>query len=270
MKILFEKLHGAGNDFIVIDNRRRIVRNASRLAKRLCDRHLSIGADGLLLVEHSARADYRMMYYNADGSYGGMCGNGGRSIALFAYVNGIADRVHRFSALGHIYQVSVGANGRVSLSMKDPLAVKSGLKLRGPLGNFLATFVDTGSPHVVIKVQKGTLRGLDLKTLGPWIRHHRAFSPHGANVNFMEVLGPKLLQMRTYERGVEAETLACGTGSVACSIIASQLFGVRSPVTIVASSGDRLRVSFRESPEGYREVILDGPARRAFKGTIDV
>lgn len=270
MKIVFDKIEGAGNDFIVIDNRKRIVRNASKLAKRLCDRHRGIGADGLLLVQPSSKADYGMGYYNADGSYGGMCGNGGRSIALFTVLHKIAPRDHRFEALGHIYRAKVGHNGRVCLVMKDPVDLRSNIRLRGRMGQFRADFVDTGSPHAVFAERRGRLRLLNLAAIGPWIRRHRAFSPEGVNVNFMEPVGPKSLRMRTYERGVEAETLACGTGSVACSIVASRLWGMRSPVTVIASSGDRLRVSFRLTPAGYRDVILEGPARRSFQGMIDV
>jgi diaminopimelate epimerase len=270
MKIAFQKFEGAGNDFVIIDNRTGVLRNRGRLARALCDRHRSIGGDGLLLVERTDRAAYRMMYYNADGSDGGMCGNGGRCVAMYAYLNGIAGRSHQFEALRHIYTASVISSSRVRLWMKDPVGYRGPIRLSGKVHSFIADFIDTGSPHAVIEVRKGRLKALDLASLGPWIRHHRAFRPFGVNVNFIERTGSNILKMRTYERGVEAETLACGTGSVACSIVSSLRQGMRSPVTVVAASGDRLRVSFNRTASGFRDVVLEGPAVRTFSGTVHV
>lgn len=270
MKIAFEKFEGAGNDFVVIDNRRGVVKNGGRLAKTLCDRHRSIGADGLLLVERSSKAAYRMMYYNADGSYGGMCGNGGRCIAMYAYLNHIAPRSHQFEALHHLYSASIVTMTQVRLKMKDPVGYRSNLRLTGVGRSFVADFVDTGSPHAVIEVSKGQLKSLALADLGPWIRKHRSFRPNGTNVNFVERVGPNVLKMRTYERGVEEETLACGTGSVACSLVAAVRHGMRAPVTVIAASGDRLRVSFKRSPMIFHDIVLEGPVRRAFQGSINV
>lgn len=270
MKVRFQKFEGAGNDFVVIDNRRRALKNADRLAQLLCDRHRSIGADGLLLVERSERAAYRMMYYNADGSYGGMCGNGGRCIALYAYLNRIAPRSHQFEALDHIYPARVVSSSRVRLWMKDPVGLRRAIKIANGSSTFVADFIDTGSPHAVIELKKGALRTLDLAEIGPWIRHHRAFRPNGANVNFVERTGPHTLKIRTYERGVESETLACGTGSIACSIVSSVRHRLRSPITVVAASGDRLTISFEMNGGEFRKVILEGPARRTFEGTVNV
>jgi diaminopimelate epimerase len=270
MKIRFQKLQGAGNDFVVVDNRRGIVRNPGRFARLTCDRHRGIGADGVLLVERSTIASYRMMYYNADGSYGGMCGNGGRCIALFASRNDIASLSHRFEALDHIYTAHVMNGGHVRLAMKDPVDLRAAIRLKGPYGSFSATYVDTGSPHVVLEVPKGRLRRFPLTTVGPWIRTHPMFAPKGTNVNVVERSSASSLRMRTYERGVEAETLACGTGSVACSVSAHLLHGMRSPVTIHTASGDKLKVSFKRTPQGYRDIVLEGPAVISFEGTIDV
>lgn len=270
MKISFQKFEGAGNDFVVIDNRRGQVKNAGRLARVLCDRHRGVGGDGLLLLERSTRVDYRMMYFNADGSYGGMCGNGGRCIALFAYLNSIARRTHQFEALDHVYAAVIVSPSRVRLWMKDPKGHRSNVRVSGSGGTFYADFLDTGSPHAVIELRKGTLEGFDLASVGPWIRKHRAFRPTGTNVNFVERVGPKSLRMRTFERGVEAETLACGTGSVACSIVSAIRHDMRSPVSVIASSGDRLRVSFKRTSTGFKDVVLEGPARRTFQGIIHV
>ncbi len=270
MKLHFFKLDGAGNDFVVIDNRRRTVARRSALARKLCDRHRGIGADGLLLVERSWKAHYRMMYYNADGSYGGMCGNGGRCIAMYAYLTKIAGRNHRFEALGHIYEAKIQGEATVKLSMKDPVGIRTGIQLRGPFGPLKAHFVDTGSPHAVLAVKKGTIEKIDVTTIGRWVRGHHAFRPQGTNVNFVEVVGPKSLRVRTYERGVEAETLACGTGSVACSVMASVTLGMTSPVTVHASSGEHLRVSFRLTDLGYSDIVLEGPANVSFRGSVHV
>lgn len=270
MKIVFEKYQGAGNDFVVIDNRRRIIRDPAGLARKVCDRHKGIGADGLLLVESSRKADFRMMYYNADGSYGGMCGNGGRCISMFAFKNGIAPRLHRFVALGHIYEARVIGATSVSLHMKDPRGLRLRIPLKGPAGKFVGHFLDTGSPHVVVPVSGRTLARLEVGRVGSWIRHSKLFRPQGANANFVHRVDAKSLEMRTYERGVEAETLACGTGSVACSIVASEVFSMKPPIRILTRSGDRLRVTFEKTPAGYRNVILHGPATKSFSGVIDV
>lgn len=270
MKVSFQKYQGAGNDFVVIDHRKRFIRRPSRLAQRLCDRHRGIGADGLLLLERSAQADYRMMYFNADGSFGGMCGNGGRCIAAFAVANRIAGPSHRFEALDHVYDASVSRSGRVRLRMKDPVAFLPNVRLNGPHGSFVAHSIDTGSPHVVVDLQKGSFERFNLEVIGRWIRKHAAFKPKGTNVNVVERMSTSALAMRTYERGVEAETLACGTGSVACAIVGSAFWGMKSPITVHTASGDRLKVSFAAKNGTYRDVILAGPAVKSFEGTIDV
>lgn len=268
--IEFFKMNGAGNDFVVIDNRRRRLRQSDMLARKLCDRHRGVGADGLLLVERSRTADYRMMYYNADGSYGGMCGNGGRCIAAFAAAQHIAPRKHRFEALDHIYKAEVGAKGIVRLWMKDPERLKIGHSL--PFGNQILSVhtIDTGSPHAVVFVQRGRLKSLDVVGIGRWLRNHEAFKPDGVNANFVERIGPRVIAMRTYERGVETETQACGTGSVACSVLGSVLTGLRSPVTVATLSGDKLRVSFERTDDQIKGVILEGPAVISFRGVVHV
>ncbi len=266
----FIKMHGAGNDFVVIDNRSLRLKRPDSLARLVCDRHRGVGADGLLLVERSRRADYRMMYYNADGSYGGMCGNGGRCIAAFAAANRIASRKHRFEALDHIYRAEVGSRGIVRLWMKDPKNLEIGHSL--PYGDQILSVhtVDTGSPHAVVFVQRGRLKSLDVVGIGRWLRNHEAFKPNGVNANFVERVGVRSIVIRTYERGVEAETQACGTGSVACSILGSVLTGLTSPVMVMTTSGDKLRVSFDRSDDQIRDVILEGPVVTSFEGRIHV
>jgi len=274
MLVKFTKMTGAGNDFVVIDNRRRHIRDGSKAARYLCDRRWGIGADGLLLLEKSKRGDYKMMYYNADGSYGGMCGNGGRCIASFAVAYKIASKKHQFEALNYIYHAEVSSN-RVKLSMKDPSSLK--LEDSIDLGTHLQSFsfVDTGSPHVVIPLEEiaGDARELadvDLATLGPRIRHHSHFAPAGVNVNIIQRTGPNSLEIRTYERGVEAETLACGTGAIAAAIVAARKWGSKPPIRILPKSNVPLMVQFKDSNGAITNVRLIGPATTVYHGEIRV
>lgn len=273
MKLSFTKMSGAGNDFVVIDNLTRLVQNANELARKVCDRRWGIGADGLLLIEESQIAVYRMMYYNADGSYGGMCGNGGRCISLYAVENAIAGVDHSFEALDHIYRASVhGTN--VTLTMRDPKDIRMNLVLRGGANPLKGHFVNTGSPHVVIpltvvKRLYGKLSEVPVAELGRKIRYHRLLQPEGANVNFMEKTSANSLSLRTYERGVEAETLACGTGSIASAIVASRIWKMTPPITVVPPSGVKLLVDFSTNGSTYSNVCLTGEAKITFKGEID-
>ncbi len=275
MEFSFTKMTGAGNDFVVADNRDGKIRDGSVLARRVCDRHFGIGADGLLLVEESASADFRMMYYNADGSYGGMCGNGGRCIALFAYKNGIAGSKQSFKALDSIYRAVVGSDS-VELSMKDPSRIRTGIMLRTSAGTFECSFVDTGAPHVVIPLKDDApgrpgLSSIDVVKVGSEIRHHKEFAPDGTNVNFIKVEGPSRLRIRTYERGVEQETLACGTGSVAAAVIAAELRLSKPPLDVQVKSNIVLRVDFaRNAEKSFTAVRLSGPAITVFAGKMEI
>lgn len=274
MKIKFTKMSGAGNDFVVIDNRAGVITDGPALAKKICDRRWGVGADGLLLVEKSDKAAYRMMYYNADGSYGGMCGNGGRCIAYFAVAAGIAPKDHSFDALDYLYKAHVNEMA-VTLHMKDPKGLKMNFVLPIDGKKLKAHFVDTGAPHVVIPVENITkrrplLERLDVHTLGAKIRYHKKFSPNGTNVNFVELTTSNRLKMRTYERGVEFETLACGTGSVASAIVGSLLYSLEPPVTIIARSGSTLAVDFKKSGKEFSDVSLSGPAVATFTGEFDI
>jgi len=266
---------GAGNDFVVIDNRSARITRGSALARKLCDRRWGIGADGLLLLERSRRGAYRMMYYNADGSYGGMCGNGGRCIALFAVKKRIAPRRHSFEALKHIYDVRVVSESDVSLRMKDPVDLRMNFMLPIQGKRINVSYVNTGSPHVVIPIRNLRGRGLsldtlDVQSLGREIRYHKAFHPLGTNVNFIEMVSGKRLKIRTYERGVEAETLACGTGSVASAIIGSSLFDMSLPITILPKSRSPLVVDFERKGGLPVDVTLQGPAKIVYSGEVEV
>jgi diaminopimelate epimerase len=266
-------MSGAGNDFIVIDNRSAAIIDKSDFAKKLCDRHWSVGADGLLLLEASERASYRMMYYNADGSYGGMCGNGGRCIALYAYLHYIAKSDHTLEALDHIYTVSINSEN-VSIRMKNPSSIK--LKRHLSIGNKKLTYhsIDTGAPHVIFAINEfsknSDLDGFDVQRWGKELRWHEKFSPAGTNVNFIKVIDGNSIYLRTYERGVEAETLACGTGSVAAAIIAHKQWKLNKPVTVFPTSKIPLLINFDEAGKNIQNVLLTGPATITFTGCVDV
>jgi diaminopimelate epimerase len=273
MRTNFTKMTGAGNDFVVIDNRTKRIEAASKVARLLCDRRWGIGADGLLLLEKSRRACYRMMYYNADGSYGGMCGNGGRCIAWFAFANRIAGRTHEFEALNHVYAAKILKN-EVVLTMKDPRKVKIGEEIPLGSGKLMINSIDTGSPHVVVPVDNlpevVRLDDVDVLGMGRKLRFDLHFSPSGTNVNFIERAGRNSIRIRTYERGVEAETLACGTGSIASAIVAARLWNLKSPIGVIPKSNMPLRIAFNEKDGAINQVQLTGPASVVYTGAIQI
>ena len=264
--IRFTKASGAGNDFVLINNVSGEIRaDYPRLARAACDRHFGVGGDGLLVLERSTRADFAMLYYNADGSYGGMCGNGGRCIARFAFMEGIAGPRQRFEALDHVYEAEVGENS-VRLHMKDPVDFKTGLSFAASGEGKNGSFIDTGSPHVVI-FETDPWK-VDVMKLGRAIRNDPMFLPGGTNVNFVRTGDGSTIEIRTYERGVESETLACGTGSVASALVGSEIHGLTSPVTVSVRSGESLRVHFRKEERRWTDVFLEGTAHILFRGTF--
>jgi diaminopimelate epimerase len=266
MEIRFVKASGAGNDFVIIDNHdRRLTCDPAALARVVCRRHTGIGADGLLLIEPSEKSDFRMMYYNADGSYGGMCGNGGRCIARFAHLSGLTGPRMRFEALDYVYEAEI-VGKKVTLKMKSPSAYKTGLRIQTEFGLFPTSSVDTGSPHAVTYVDD--LSAVDVQKAGRALRNHPAFAPDGTNANFVHVLGNQSIQIRTYERGVEAETLACGTGSIASAVVSVIERGVEFPVHVNVRSGEELIVRGVLDGSEIHDISLEGGADILFKGTI--
>ncbi len=262
----FTKASGAGNDFVIVDNMTGSLHaDYSRLAVALCSRHFGIGADGLLVIEPSPRADFSMLYYNADGSYGAMCGNGGRCAARFAFLHNLAGTHLTFEALDHIYRAETVANG-VKLHMKEPRDLQTNITLHLANSAYEATAINTGTPHAVIFVED--LKNLDVENLGRAIRFSKEFAPEGTNPNFVQRLDGNEIKLRTYERGVEAETLACGTGSVAAAIVSHIRFGIQSPVTVNVQSGEELRVHFKTSGDNFTDVILEGSAHILFEGKV--
>ena len=260
----FVKATGAGNDFVILDGRNEsLPPDKAKLAASLCDRHFGIGADGLLIVEKSTRADFSMLYFNADGSHGGMCGNGGRCIAMYAYLRGFAPRLMKFEALDHIYPAEI-LDGRVKLRMKRPSGLRNNLEVSVGGKTYVCDFVDTGAPHVVLL--QDHIDQADIKGVGRSIREHERFAPAGTNVNFMSITPPDAISIRTYERGVEDETLACGTGSVASAVVAATTLNIQSPVKVRVRSGELLYVHLRIDGGTITEVYLEGNAAMLFSG----
>ena len=267
--IPFWKMSGAGNDFILIDNRTGLV-SADEIrprVPRLCAPHVSLGADGLILIESaSGAADFKWRFFNADGSEAEMCGNGARCAARFAHLNGIAPARMTFETIAGPIQARV-EGGRVRVRLTEPRALALGVRLPIEGGtDFSADFVNTGVPHAVVFVDDPG--SMDVSGVGRAIRFHPEFAPAGANANFVRVDGRHAMRIRTYERGVEGETLACGTGSVASAVVAAARGLVASPVTLAARSGIDLTVHFARSNGTFGEIDLEGDARIVCKGEL--
>jgi diaminopimelate epimerase len=265
----FFKMSGAGNDFVVLDNRAaQVAGDLNAFAAAVADRKRGIGADGVLLVEPSARKHFRMRYFNADGSEADMCGNGGRCIARFANLMGAAPTAMEFENLAGDFKAQVLGDGSVDLQMTQPHSMRLGLELPVDGAVVAGHSLNTGVPHLVVPVADAA--AVDVAGLGRKLRQHPAFAPKGTNVNFVQVTGPSSIKVRTYERGVEAETLACGTGSVASAILMARLGKVASPVAVTTTGGDILTISFKLDGDSATEVFLKGQAEVTFTGTLDL
>ncbi len=267
-KLHFTKMNGAGNDFVMLDNRAGDLQLSREQIARLCDRHRGIGADGVLMLEPAANgADFRMRYYNADGGEAEMCGNGARCFARFtSQLAGPLEQLSFETPAGVIAAALQGDD--VTLQMSDPKDLRLSLRV-SMLGREIdCHYVDTGVPHVVVPVP--AIADVDIRELGSAIRHHPQFAPRGANVNFLEPRGANAIAIRTYERGVEDETLACGTGVVASAIIFAATRGAASPVNVLVKGGDELQVGFDRTGDQFTNVTLSGPADFVFAGTVDL
>lgn len=272
MKLQFTKMTGAGNDFVVIDNRDGKVPEAGRRARieQWCRRRVDIGADGVLLVEpaQEAGADFRMRYYNADGGEAESCGNGARCISRFAHNIGAAGRSLNFETLAGLYHAEVG-EADVVLSMSDPYDLRRGVAIELPgLFKGEVDFINTGVPHVVIMVDD--LAATKVYDIGRAIRYHAKFAPAGTNVNFIARRSDGGLDIRTYERGVEDETLACGTGSVAAALVAHLHGHGTSPVPVHTHSGVVLTIHFERAGEAFSKIKLQGEARVVYEGVMEI
>jgi len=270
IKTPFAKMHASGNDFIVIDNRHdQLDGNMPVIVQKLCRRRFSIGADGLIMVESSDVADYKWRFFNADGSEVEMCGNGSRCVARFAYMKGIAERTHSFETIAGVIRAEVEVDTvKVQLTRPEGLVPEACIDLPGA-GETACSCLNTGVPHVVYFVDD--LEGVDVMKLGAATRYHDMFRPQGSNANFAVKTGEDELSIRTYERGVEGETLACGTGATAAALIAGYKGLVNSPVTVRTRGGNVLKVYFEkgEGEGGFGDVFLEGDAVLVYQGTLE-
>lgn len=258
MELTFYKFQGTGNDFVMIDNREKAFnKNDTKLVAFLCDRRFGIGADGLILLEQEDGVDFKMVYFNSDGNESSMCGNGGRCLVAFASYLHLIDDKATFNAVDGRHHATI-SNEMVSLQMKDvsDLRVKTN-----------ATFLDTGSPHHVQLVEN--LNDFAVKTEGQKIRYG-IYGQKGSNINFVEQFDDQTFSVRTYERGVEDETLSCGTGVTAVAIAMHHLGKVKTNYVKIKALGGNLEVKFEKSGDVYNNVFLTGPAKFVFKGVIDV
>ena len=266
--IPFYKMSGSGNDFIIIDNRQPNFeeKDLSRLVVGACRRKMSAGADGLILVEEAPKVDFRWRFYNSDGSRAEMCGNGARCVSRFAYLEGIAKETMAFETDAGIISAAVSGK-KVKIKMTDPVDLSDEASLDLPSAELAYRYINTGVPHVVIEVEN--LEGMDLLSLGREVRNHPAFAPNGTNANFIRLMDDGTLSIRTYERGVEDETLACGTGNVAAALISSLRHGMRSPVKLLTRSGEYLSIYFERKGDDFSDVYLEGDARVIYTGELN-
>ena len=267
--ILFTKMSGHGNDFIVIDNRgENLSIDWSEKARSWCRRRGAIGADGILLVEKSNIADFKMRIFNADGSEAEMCGNGARCVAAFAVHRKIARHCMTFETLAGVIQADV-KDEDVSIKLTDPVLIKNSITLNTGDVGLDVFFVNSGVPHtVVFKDGVKELSADEVRETGRMIRFHSLFQPAGTNVDFVEILGPGRIRVRTYERGVEEETPACGTGAVAAAIITSKFKNIGNPPVRVEMPGGTLSVTFKSKKDKFEDVWLSGKVDWIFNGEI--
>ena len=269
MTIPFTKMHGAGNDFVVIDNLEGSYDLTTDQIAYLCDRRFGVGADGLLLLEKGPTEDLdaQMVYYNADGSRAEMCGNGARCFIAFALAHqlGLNGRLKFRTDAGDME--GVAEDGQITVQMTPALDTQLSLRVNLNSGPDTVHYTDTGVPHVVKFVDD--ISSVDIKPEGSELRFHEAFQPRGANVNFAQLEGDQVL-VRTYERGVEDETLACGTGVTAVAILSHLVHDIAKPVSLKVAGGDTLGVDFNIDGDTINQVTLTGPAKAVYTGTVEV
>lgn len=259
MQITFDKYQGTGNDFVMIDNRlNSFPKNDIKLIQKLCDRRFGIGADGLILLENDAETDFKMVYFNSDGNESSMCGNGGRCLVAFAKSRNVINNAAYFMAIDGLHHAAILENDIVSLQMKDVDEVK--------IENDYV-FLNTGSPHHVTIV--ANLENYEVKNNGATIRYSDLYGKAGSNVNFVKQISENHFAVRTYERGVEDETLSCGTGATAVAIAMSAIGKTNSNQILLDVEGGKLEVTFEKNDNKFTNVFLKGRATFVFKGEIE-
>ncbi len=282
-KVYFTKLSGSGNDFILFDRKINPNLNLSeQKIQSICNRRTGIGADGVLIIEENANCDYEINYFNADGSTGSLCANGARSSLFYANKFGwIKTNDVKFMVNGSFYSGQIIDESSVRFFLNSPKEYKPNFRIKAAGQLIKACFINTGSPHVVINIKDilvnsanpqmayTNLDELNVFELGKEIRYHKDFFPAGTNVNFIQLLDDRI-KIRTYERGVEDETLACGTGSVACAIVSYLNKGIEPPVHLQTKGGDILTVNFIEKDNLFTELSISGSVQLVFKGEISI
>ncbi|WP_299229549.1 diaminopimelate epimerase [uncultured Psychroserpens sp.] len=257
MQHTFYKYQGTGNDFVIIDNRQlNFDKNDTKRIAFICDRRFGIGADGLILLEHHETVDFKMVYFNADGNESSMCGNGGRCITAFANYLGIIKKMTLFEAIDGLHEAAI-ENNTVSLKMQDVSTIEA---------HESHVFLDTGSPHHVQLEQD--LSTINIKSEGKAIRYGKPYNQVGSNVNFVVKNSNDNFSVRTYERGVEDETLSCGTGVTAVALAMHYIGETEKNHVILKTQGGDLKVTFDRHDNGYKNIWLIGPAIQVFKGSI--
>jgi diaminopimelate epimerase len=260
MQLEFYKYQGTGNDFVMIDNRSKTFpKENTELVAHLCNRRFGIGADGLILLETDTDTDFRMVYYNSDGNLSSMCGNGGRCLVAFAKKLNLIQTETTFVATDGLHYATVADDGIVSLQMIDVAAIKNTSEY---------SYLNTGSPHHVQLVDN--LEQFNVKENGAAIRYGNLYGKEGSNINFVKKINENTFSLRTYERGVEDETLACGTGATAVAIAMNAIGQTNLNVINLNVEGGKLTVSFEKGNGKYTNVFLKGPAEFVFKGTIAI
>lgn len=262
----FTKAVATGNDFIIVDNRNaNMTQRLSILARKICDRKRYVGGDGLLIVEDSEKADFKMRIFNPDGSEAEMCGNGSRCIALYALTKGIAKAKMDIETVAGVVEAAVKGDA-VKTRLPDPKDIKWNFCLMIHKCPYKVSFVNSSVPHVVHFVDD--LEKVDVKDLGSHMRSHKEFAPGGTNADFVKIAGRNRIKIRTYERGVEDETLACGTGAVASAIITAEAERMAPPITVETRGGEKLTVYFDMVEGDFRNVYLEGRAKLVYEGVI--
>lgn len=265
----FTKMNGAGNDFVLVDNRSGQITLSTEQIIRLCDRHRGVGADGVMMLvpARTGLADWAWDFYNSDGSIAEMCGNGARCFARYVQKTAGMNRDFTFETAAGI--IAASFNGEmVTVNLTKPKDLKLNQSVTLSTGNATIHSLNTGVPHAVQYVADAD-KAMVMQ-LGPEIRRHAHFGPRGTNVNFVQVLGSNQIRVRTFERGVEGETLACGTGVSAAAMLTARVHGFSSPVKVQVQGGDQLEVSFTEHNGEFDNVRLTGPADFVFTGKIEI
>lgn len=261
-------MSGSGNDFIIIDNRNNVVdvKDLKSFITKVCARRMSVGADGFILIENDDSADFKWQFFNSDGSRAEMCGNGARCAARFAYMNKIAGSDMSFVTDAGIVHARV-LDKRVKVNMMDPSVCKYDYRIKLKNGPITVSSLNTGVPHVV--VISDDLENVDIVNIGREIRFHENYAPAGTNVNFISGIKDRTIYIRTYERGVEDETLACGTGSIASALVVAYKNKIESPVNVITRSKGVLTIHYKQDNGRFSDIYLEGDARLIYKGVLE-